>query len=485
MSDARRLVKIIQEAGKPNPNEAADLVIGIVQTVSPLSVKIDKIVLTETFVVLPNSVAVPAVADRVRMLRCGGGQKYYILDNLDTTGGGVVTVPVATSAIVGGVKSGTDITVDSNGNVSVVDDSHEHSNKVNTSSIGINGGVAQLDTNGLVPASQLPAFVNDVLEYATLSVFPSPGEAGIIYVALNTNKSYRWSGTQYILISSSLSIGETTDSAFAGDRGKALEVAMASILSDALLAAHPIGSVYMNVASTNPHDLFGGTWAALPDRFLIGASSTYAAGVTGGTTTKTIAAANLPSHVHTMAHTHGDFTSGVENANHTHIISHDHGACSTGNPSANHTHNFTGSSNSAGNHNHSQNAHDHSLGPGQSFGVDFGGNAGGGATFRLAVAAVNTNTYQGAYGIGANTATNNAAGDHSHTVSGATDGMSADHTHTVDLPNFSGNSGYISNTHQHTTTITAYSGNTGSVGSGTALDIMPPYLPVYMWKRTA
>jgi hypothetical protein len=66
---------------------------------------------------------------------------------------------------------------------------------------GIAGGYASLDTGGKVPASQLPSYVDDVLEYSTLSAFPVTGEAGVIYVALDTNKIYRWSGSTYIQIS--------------------------------------------------------------------------------------------------------------------------------------------------------------------------------------------------------------------------------------------------------------------------------------------
>lgn len=52
-----------------------------------------------------------------------------------------------------------------------------------------------------VPASQLPSYVDDVLEYPTLSGFPTSGESGKIYVALDSNRLYRWSGTTYIEVS--------------------------------------------------------------------------------------------------------------------------------------------------------------------------------------------------------------------------------------------------------------------------------------------
>lgn len=63
-------------------------------------------------------------------------------------------------------------------------------------------GYASLGPDGIVPTTQLPSFVDDVLEFANLASFPNPGETGKIYVALDTNKTYRWSGSVYIYITS-------------------------------------------------------------------------------------------------------------------------------------------------------------------------------------------------------------------------------------------------------------------------------------------
>jgi hypothetical protein len=71
------------------------------------------------------------------------------------------------------------------------------------------GGFPVLDGSGKVASAQLPAFVDDVLEYANLAGFPETGTSGIIYVALDTNKVYRWSGSAYVEISASPG---TTDS---------------------------------------------------------------------------------------------------------------------------------------------------------------------------------------------------------------------------------------------------------------------------------
>ena len=73
---------------------------------------------------------------------------------------------------------------------------------------------------GKVPASQLPAYVDDVLEFANLASFPATGESGKIYIAIDTNLTYRWGGSSYVVMSSSLALGETSSTAYRGDRGK-------------------------------------------------------------------------------------------------------------------------------------------------------------------------------------------------------------------------------------------------------------------------
>lgn len=94
---------------------------------------------------------------------------------------------------------------------------------------GANNGVAELDSTGKVPSSQLPSYVDDVLEYNSQSAFPSTGETGKIYIAKDTNKSYRWSGTAYVEISESLALGETSSTAYAGNKGKANADAISAI----------------------------------------------------------------------------------------------------------------------------------------------------------------------------------------------------------------------------------------------------------------
>lgn len=92
--------------------------------------------------------------------------------------------------------------------------------KLNTSLKGASNGLAELDGSGKVPTSQLPSYVDDVLEYANIGALPATGSAGIIYVTLDDNKIYRWSGTAYTVISDTIALGETSATAYRGDRGK-------------------------------------------------------------------------------------------------------------------------------------------------------------------------------------------------------------------------------------------------------------------------
>ena len=61
---------------------------------------------------------------------------------------------------------------------------------------------------------------------------------------------------------------------------------------------YPVGSIYMNVNSTNPGTLFGGTWEQIQGRFLLGMSSSYPAGSQGDEATHTLTTSEIPSHSH-------------------------------------------------------------------------------------------------------------------------------------------------------------------------------------------
>lgn len=112
---------------------------------------------------------------------------------------------------------------------------------------------APLDEHGIIPAANLPSYVDDVLEFNTLSDFPSTGESGKIYVTLDTNLTYRWTGSKYIEISSSLALGTTSSTAFPGDRGATLETKVEKLenVSNSLPS-----DIIVEVESTHNEDNF-------------------------------------------------------------------------------------------------------------------------------------------------------------------------------------------------------------------------------------
>lgn len=74
--------------------------------------------------------------------------------------------------------------------------------RILSSEKGVANGVATLDGTGKIPSAQLPSYVDDVVEYANLAAFPGTGSSGILYIALDTNKQYRWAGSTYQQITS-------------------------------------------------------------------------------------------------------------------------------------------------------------------------------------------------------------------------------------------------------------------------------------------
>ena len=138
------------------------------------------------------------------------------------SGANKYSLPEATSSVLGGVKVGSNISV-SSGAISISKSNVTSAlgyTPISSTLKGANSGVAELDENGKVLTSQLPSYVDDVIEATALSKFPSTGEAGKIYVDTSTNKTYRWSGSGYTEISASLALGETSSTAYRGDRGK-------------------------------------------------------------------------------------------------------------------------------------------------------------------------------------------------------------------------------------------------------------------------
>lgn len=105
----------------------------------------------------------------------------------------------------------------------LIGDTSELNSKVQQfiNSKGAPNGLASLNESGIIPSAQLPSYVDDVIEVDTFSNLPDTGESGKIYIVQDTNLTYRWSGTAYVEISKSLALGETSSTAYPGDKGKA------------------------------------------------------------------------------------------------------------------------------------------------------------------------------------------------------------------------------------------------------------------------
>ena len=245
-------------------------------------------------------------------------------------------------------------------------------------------------------------------------------------------------------------------------------------LQDTASKLYPVGSVYISFSATDPRTLFGGTWTRLKDRFLFASGDSYAPNTTGGSATKTIAVSNMPSHNHTVnaSGTHNHTASTSSSGVHSH-------SASTGGAGG-HTH--SASSNTTGSHAHTRGdmnitgTFDGNVNDGQSkktgafyyTGQPFTGSDGGNDKPGGVIGFDASRSWTGSTstnGNHAHTITVNSVGNHTHTVSIANGGG---HTHTVTVNN--------NGSHTHTTNNT---------GGGTPLNILPPYMTVYMWRRTA
>lgn len=169
--------------------------------------------------------------------------------------------------------------------------------------------------------------------------------------------------------------------------------------------------------------LFGPNLPDLRDKFIIGAGPAKALGTTGGSLTKTITAAHLPVHTHTIDHDHAAFNSGNNSVGHTHAIDHDHASFTTA---------------AGGSHVHQ---------------VDVGGATPG---------TINTVLQRSSGAVLASIAT---------PVNPST------HTHDIDVPAFVGTSGGNSAAHTHSVDVPAFAGSSGNGGfANNALDVTNSYV---------
>lgn len=283
---------------------------------------------------------------------------------------------------------------------------------------------------------------------------------------------------------------------------------LAGIKTDILNAVYPVGSIYMSTQNTSPATFLGGTWEQIQDRFLLAAGSSYTAGNTGGAATVALETANLPSHKHSVgAHSHG-----LNSHKHS-VGAHSHGLNSHVHSVGAHAHSLNSHTHTGPSHSHGLNSHTHSI-PALS-----GTAANGGAHAHTSTADYFTKTTSttnrkiapvDAEGSIASAAfMSSSSGSHSHTVttSASTTGAASGSTAAAGTGNTGGpstantgnstafNTGAASGSTANSTAFDtgAASGNTanssafdsGATGSGTAHNNMPPYLVVYMWKRTA
>lgn len=132
-----------------------------------------------------------------------------------------------------------------------------------------------VDSNGIISSSNLPSYVDDVLEYNGKSNFPATGTTGKIYVDTATNLTYRWGGSAYVEISKSLALGETSSTAYYGDKGKTAYTHATSDTGKALTSG-----LYKITTSSNGH-VTAGTAVAKADITALGIpaqDTTYSAG---------------------------------------------------------------------------------------------------------------------------------------------------------------------------------------------------------------
>ena len=136
------------------------------------------------------------------------------------------------------------------------------------------GSIPLLDGSGKIPAITLPSYVDDVLEFPYLEVFPTVGETGKIYVALDSNLTYRWTGTGYVEITPSPG---TTDAVPEGALNLYFTPLRASAAAPVQSVAGRTGNVTLAIVATS------GAYNDLTGKPTLGGAATLNVGTTAGT----------------------------------------------------------------------------------------------------------------------------------------------------------------------------------------------------------
>ena len=228
-----------------------------------------------------------------------------------------------------------------------------------------------------------------------------------------------------------------------------------SLVSDLLNKVYPVGSIYMSVNNVSPAAFLGGTWQAIEQgRMLMAAGSSWQAGTTGGAAYHALTVQEMPAHDHSATETAAG--------------GHTHGA-SAGSAGA---HAHSGSTNTAGDHAHTRGSMN-ITGSFSGVGDDGAEPSYSGAFYKTGERTVLINNdFSPNYVTGFDasrswTGWTSTNGNHSHWLSISSAGA---HTHSVAIA--------AAGAHTHAITI-------GRTGSGAAFSILPPYIAVYMWRRTA
>lgn len=206
--------------------------------------------------------------------------------------GSTYTLPAATGSTLGGVKIGSNITV-SSGTISL--------SKTNvTNALGYTPPTT--DTKYTLPTASawtlggVKIGSNITENSGTISLTKANVTSALGYTPPTTDTKYTLpTGNASTL--GGVRLSDSTSSTSSTNGGiAATPAAVKAAIAEAKLAAWPIGSIYMSVSSTSPATLFGGTWERISERFLLGASSSYPAGGTGGESTHKLTQSELPNY---------------------------------------------------------------------------------------------------------------------------------------------------------------------------------------------
>lgn len=253
---------------------------------------------------------------------------------------------------------------------------------------------------------------------------------------------------------------------------------------------YPVGSIYMSANNASPATLFGGSWTRIQGRFLLAAGGNYALGSQGGAATVMLTVENMPAHNHGVT---------VSSNTHSHsvTIAAKTISATTGSTSITHNHAVTFPKTTFENATSNTGAHTHTRGT-----MDITGRfAANGLMEDVSYTSGAFSIYNTSSGWGdpdktgsvtkglqftasANwTGSTSSNGNHRHNITIPATSMTCgnaggSHTHSVSVTVPAQTVTSASNTHTHTVTVS-------SAGGGAAFSIMPPYLAVNVWQRTA